>query len=229
MNKSTSSKPTANVEQEDRKEPLADQAKQAVSNVAGQVKDQVTQQIDARKDTAVEKVSTVADALRDTSDKLKDIGPLGDVAGRAADGIERVASFFEDRQVGDIVRDVERFARREPALFLGGALAIGLVAGRFLKSSSRPSEAMGQGSAYDDDEYLSDDDFDYVESSRFGSTGSSATYAQRGRDPMRSTQPMATPVTPPLTTAPSTATSPSGSSSTPSATSSPRNGSTGRV
>jgi hypothetical protein len=36
-----------------------------------------------------------------------------------------------------LIDDVEDFARREPAVFIGGAIAIGLVAARFLKSSRR--------------------------------------------------------------------------------------------
>ena len=36
-----------------------------------------------------------------------------------------------------LLDDVEAFARREPAMFIGGAIAIGLLAARFLKSSRR--------------------------------------------------------------------------------------------
>lgn len=213
MNKPTSSTPSA---MEDKKEPIADQAKHAVSNVAGQVKEQVTHQLDTRKDQAIDKVGSVADAIRDTSDKLKDIAPLGDIAGRAADGIQSVATFFEDKKITDVVRDVERFARREPALFLGAALAIGLVGGRFLKSSSHRDQTPRGGQGYD--EFLPDDDLeDYVESNRGGaasygrssysassygsSTAGSAgstTYgmagtSQRSTDPLRTTLPLGTP------------------------------------
>ena len=91
-------------------------------------------------------------------------GPgFGDVAGRAADGIEKVAEFFEDKQIGDVVRDVERFARKEPALFVGAAFALGLIGGRFLKSSAPRRDAgtyAGGSSDYGDDDrkFLSDDD-----------------------------------------------------------------------
>jgi hypothetical protein len=186
---------------------IVDQAKQAVthvaSNVAAQAKDQVNAQFDTRKDKAVETIGNVATAIRETSDKLKGVGPLGDVAGRAADGIESVAEFFEGKQIGDIVRDVEKFARREPALFVGAAFALGLIGGRFLKSSHRTS-ATGAGgqygrsgggsygryegsygaSAFGDDDYLSDVDLqDDIDSQRFGAYGS----AQRTG---RTTQPL---------------------------------------
>ena len=35
------------------------------------------------------------------------------------------------------VSSTERFARREPLFFLGGAFVVGLLAARFLKSSER--------------------------------------------------------------------------------------------
>jgi len=34
--------------------------------------------------------------------------------------------------------EIERYARRNPTAFIGGAFTLGLLAGRFLKSSSRP-------------------------------------------------------------------------------------------
>jgi hypothetical protein len=119
---------------------IVDQAKQAVTHVAGDVAeralDQVNTQFDSRKEKAVETIGTVASAIRETGAKLKGVGPLADVAGQAADGVEKFADFFEGKQVGDVLRDVERFARREPAIFIGAAFAVGLVGGRFLKSSA---------------------------------------------------------------------------------------------
>jgi len=74
-----------------------------------------------------------------------------------ADGIEKVASFFEGNNIGQIGADVERFARREPAIFLGAAFAIGLIGGRFLKSSARKASSF---EGYDDDHFLSPDDLE---------------------------------------------------------------------
>ncbi len=203
MNKSSMNNPSSN----DQDGKIVDQAKQAVTNVASsiahQAQDQVNAGFDTRKDKAVETIGNVASAIRETSDKLKGVGPLGDVAGRAADGIEQVADFFEGKQIGDIVRDVERFARREPALFVGAAFALGLIGGRFLKSSAHRtsgSSSVGQyarqgGGGYDryeqtygassfgDDDYLSDADLeDAIDSRRMGSYGTN-----RGA---RTTQPL---------------------------------------
>jgi hypothetical protein len=209
MNKSSMNNPSPATDHDGKKDAIVDQAKQAVThvvgNVAGQAREQANQQFDTRKDDAVKTMGNVASAIRDTSDKLNGVGPLGDVAGRAADGIESVAEFFEGKHINDVVRDVERFARREPALFLGAAFAIGLIGGRFLKSSAHRQSAGGMGgqgtyarpagygydregyassfgSEYDDDFLPQDDLEDYVDSQRFGAYGTQRTG--------RTTQPM---------------------------------------
>jgi hypothetical protein len=57
-------------------------------------------------------------------------------ADRLAETTERLATNLEGKDLDQIVDEVEQFARRQTALFLGGAFALGLVAARFLKSSS---------------------------------------------------------------------------------------------
>src|SRR6478752_10222903 len=108
-------------EQDGRREPIADQAKQAASNVQERAREQIENRVESRKDRAVEATHSVASAIRETGDKLKDVGPLHDVAERAADRIERAAQYLEGKSVADVMREVERVARREPALFLGAA------------------------------------------------------------------------------------------------------------
>ena len=43
--------------------------------------------------------------------------------------------------------DLENLARRQPALMLGGALVLGLIGARFLKSSQRDRRLQGGGNA----------------------------------------------------------------------------------
>ncbi len=59
----------------------------------------------------------------------------------AARKLEDSARYFEDADLRTIASDVESFARQNPALFLGGAFAAGLLAARFLKST--PNESGG--------------------------------------------------------------------------------------
>lgn len=158
MNKPSTTKPMASMGNSERDGGVVDQAKHTVENVASQAKQGVTQQIELRKDRAVNTIHGVAEAVRNAGQNLE--GPLPALADRAADGIDKVSSFLESHEIRDAVRGVERFARREPALFIGGAVALGLVAGRFLKSSAHHGEG-GASLGFDEasfEEYDEEDD-----------------------------------------------------------------------
>lgn len=138
----------------DKAGEVVDQAQQKTGEVVDQAKQQAASQLSVQKDRAAEGLGSVADALRQTSRQLEQqqaAGPIGDYAARAADQIDRFSTYLQHRDVNQIVGEVERFARREPVLFLGGAFALGALAARFLKSSSdqaRMQEYGGQGGQY---------------------------------------------------------------------------------
>jgi len=51
--------------------------------------------------------------------------------------VESVSGYLHERDVRQIVDETEDFGRQRPAVFVGGALALGVLAARFLKSSKR--------------------------------------------------------------------------------------------
>ena len=59
-----------------------------------------------------------------------------DYSETAAEKLRTAADYFNSHDVETMYRDVEGLARRNPAIFVGGAFAIGFLAARFLKSSS---------------------------------------------------------------------------------------------
>jgi hypothetical protein len=61
---------------------------------------------------------------------------------QAAEQTERLSEYLSERDANELVREVEDFARNRPAVFLGGAFAIGIAAARFLKSSAGQREAL---------------------------------------------------------------------------------------
>jgi hypothetical protein len=113
-------------------------AKETASTIANEAKEQMSTRVAAKKDKAAEGLSSVAEALRSSTGDIGDQVPfVGEYANKAAEGVEQLSNYIQTRTIGELIDDVEGFARREPALFLGGAFAIGLIAGRFLKSSPR--------------------------------------------------------------------------------------------
>lgn len=128
---------------------VKEQAGEKVEQLADQARQTVTSQVSAQKQKASDALSSVAHALRETSTQMRstDQAAIGEYATKAADQVERLSGFLRDRDVGDILHETEQFARRQPAVFLGGAFVLGLLGARFLKSSSQPSQPTSYGSA----------------------------------------------------------------------------------
>ena len=113
----------------------------------GQVKDKAASLIGDQKSSLASGIGTVADSIRQigenlrTSDENNQIASLvGKYGDTLAKRVEKFSGYIEDRELKELVRDVETFARRNPALFVGGAFALGVVAARFMKSSSQASK-----------------------------------------------------------------------------------------
>jgi hypothetical protein len=94
-------------------------------------------QLTTQKTRATEALGSVAAALRQSSQPLRDNNQamLADYAGKAADQLEQFSTRFRERDLTELMDDAKRFARRQPALFVGAAFAVGVLAARFLKSS----------------------------------------------------------------------------------------------
>ena len=56
---------------------------------------------------------------------------------QANDGLRRMSDTLRGKDLDQIVRDAETFARQRPAAFIGAAAIAGFLAVRFLKSSSQ--------------------------------------------------------------------------------------------
>jgi hypothetical protein len=87
---------------------------------------------------AGQQVTAMADALRSTSQQMRDQGNdrPADMAERAASQVERLGTYLSDQDAERLVRDVEDFARRQPWPLAALGFVGGLAAARFLKASS---------------------------------------------------------------------------------------------
>jgi len=118
---------------------VVDQVKETASNLVDQAKEQAAPRIDSQKDRVVDRLNGTAHALRRTSQTLREQEDEGVAryAEQVAERAERLATYVRERDLGEIVEEVEDFARRQPVLFLGGSFALGLLATRFLRSTRR--------------------------------------------------------------------------------------------
>lgn len=133
---------------------VVDQAKDAAGQLASQAREQTTQRVQSGltqgKTRAASSLGAVAQTLRQSTQQLHDQNQAG--AGQyieqAANQVQRLADYLQHTDVHGIVDNVERVARRQPALFLGGTFALGLLGARFFKNSRREYRQQSGGSNY---------------------------------------------------------------------------------
>jgi len=103
------------------------------------VKQRATAQLDSQKGRATDSISSIANAVRGSTSQLR--GEQHDVLAQYietfADQLERFSNNVRGKDVNELLDGARDFARRQPALFVGGSFAAGLLAARFLKSSGR--------------------------------------------------------------------------------------------
>jgi uncharacterized membrane protein YgcG len=122
-------------------ENIKDTVREKVSDLAGGA-------FEKQKGTALGELDSVASALRKAGSELGDTsGVAGKLVGAIADRVESAGRSLDGKELGDVVDDLERFARRNPATFISGAIAVGFIASRFLKSSAsavppRPQQSL---------------------------------------------------------------------------------------
>ena len=121
-----------------------------VQEVAGQVQDQAghlvdqarqaaMSQVTSQKDRAAGGLETAAGLLRGAGEQLRalDQPTVAQYVDSAADRAQQFSDQLRTQDVGQLVEATERFARRQPMLFVGTALTAGFLATRFLRSSGR--------------------------------------------------------------------------------------------
>lgn len=118
-----------------------------VGRLAEQMREAAQSLLDEQKERMAAAVHGVADALRRTADALEreNNATAAHYAGRAAAQIDRFSETVRDRQFGEMVASAEDLARRQPALFVAGAVAAGFVIGRLLARPARRDYVTGEG------------------------------------------------------------------------------------
>ena len=126
---------------------LTEQARQQAGQLANRGSQQVKSQLENQKHQASQRMEPVQTALRETAQQLRnqDQGSTAEYVDKAGDQLQRFSGYLRETDVDEIIDEVRGVARRRPALFLGGAAALGFFATRFLKSSSQQGTSAGDG------------------------------------------------------------------------------------
>lgn len=122
----------------DKTDDAMHKARHQAGELADRAREQATTQLSSQKEKAAESLGSVSKALRQTGSNLRNEheDTIAQYIDRAAEQVDHFSQYLRQRTVGDLLQEAEDLARRQPGLFFGGAMLLGLIGARFLKSSS---------------------------------------------------------------------------------------------
>lgn len=122
----------------DAKERARDVAHEASDRTRGLVdrtRNELGSQVASQQQHLAGGLRALGDELSQMSRGTQDPGYATDLVQRAGEATGHVAQWFEEREPGDVLHEVEDFARRRPGIFILMAAGAGLLVGRFLRGA----------------------------------------------------------------------------------------------
>ena len=121
-------------------EGLADVAAERGRGLIDAARLQAQDYVERRKTDTAKSVHDLAQTIRNSGRDMGDKPNVRAFFDSAAEGLEQLGSSIERRSLSDFYGEAEAFARRAPVAVAVGTFVAGLIAARFIKSSSLPNE-----------------------------------------------------------------------------------------
>lgn len=123
---------------------LVHQAQQKSGDMVDQIQSQLKSKLTQEKSIVSGSLGHIASAVQQAGDGLrgKDQLMLGEYADSAAKLVNDFSHYLQKTDIEDFVGDIQTVARKRPAIFVGSLFVVGLLAGRFLKSSNHNVHAI---------------------------------------------------------------------------------------
>lgn len=128
----------------------ATEASESMQEAAGELtqtfRQQITSQVTAQQERAVDTLETVALLLQQAGEhaRKEEKASIAQLTDQAAEQVERLSTTIRDRQPDQLINEARQLAQKQPGLFVGGALLAGFLGARFLRSSAAPQQASEQ-------------------------------------------------------------------------------------
>lgn len=118
---------------------VAERAKQQFAELAEKAGTQGRDFLNERKNRVAQELHAYSDAARRAASRLEDESDthLAHYLQEAANRVESFGTHLRERNLGELVDEVEQMARRRPEVFFGAMFVVGLAAARFVKASKR--------------------------------------------------------------------------------------------
>jgi hypothetical protein len=116
---------------------LGEEIRAASADLVREAQTQAREAVERGKERAAGSLDHLVTALHGSADQLRENEPrLADAASAAARYLQSTAERLHEQDLKGLARDASGFARRNPAVFLGGAVAIGFALSRLVKASN---------------------------------------------------------------------------------------------
>jgi hypothetical protein len=116
---------------------MSDRAKSDIAQAAETAKEEARRIASRQKEAGADRLGEVAGAVHGAARSLEAGMPqMASYVHDAAVRLEDAARTLRTRNVDDLMGEINRFARSQPALFFGGAMLAGFALTRFLKSTA---------------------------------------------------------------------------------------------
>jgi len=122
---------------------VASQAKEQARGVMDDALSQVHEQSRTQRDRLVGTLQTFGDDLEQMAAQGGRSGMATDLARQVAGKARELSGHLDGREPVELLDEVRDFARRRPGTFLLGALAAGVVAGRFARGAKEAKSSGG--------------------------------------------------------------------------------------
>jgi hypothetical protein len=122
----------AGVAQDQVKNVVAEAGSQA-KDLLGQARTELSEQASAQQQRLATGLHALGDELHSMSQHTEQPGVATDLARQGAGKSHDIASWLEDREPGQLVAELQSFARQRPGTFLLAAAGAGLLAGRLTR------------------------------------------------------------------------------------------------
>jgi cell division septum initiation protein DivIVA len=118
---------------------VADRVKEQAKQTGDKIKEQSRSFLNEQKTRVGAEIHTYSAAARRAAEQLKGESDtnLAQYVSTAADRLDQLGTRIQERDLGELVDDVEDIARRRPEVFFGGLFVAGMAAARFLKASKQ--------------------------------------------------------------------------------------------
>ena len=118
-------------------ETLKQKGQQSADDIKEAAREQAESTFERQRDTAAQHTHTLGTVFKNAADEFdRQQQPFcSEQARKLADHTERFSQRMRDKDLHSLCRAAEDYGRREPAMFIGGAIAAGFLVTRFLRSS----------------------------------------------------------------------------------------------